>query len=98
MVDTESTFKADNKSLKYLDPKQERDYSILHKKFVLQFGKLLMLEMLILNVLELIVTIIGYINGDYDSMVIAKVFGISAAMQIFIFLHYKGCGKSLMYS
>lgn len=98
MVDTENTFQANKVSLMYIDPKLERDYSIIHNKFVMSFGKILMFEMLILNLLELIETIIGFLRGDIDSMIILKIFGISAGMQIFIYIHYKGCANCLGHS
>lgn len=98
MIDTENTFQANTYTLKYFDSKLEREYLIRHNKFVMNFGKILQLEVLILNILDMLITIISYSEGSIDRMVILKVFLISAALQLMIFIHYKSCTHSLMHS
>lgn len=84
----ENIYKQNYYSLKYQDDKIEHAYREHHYNFIQYFSKIVMIEVALLNMIDLIVTIIGYTEGRYQLETLLKGLFIAVAMQASMLIHY----------
>lgn len=66
--------------MEYVDKKLENEYSAYHIKFLMSFGKVLMIEILLHNLIDMFLAVWSHEEESLDGLSAFYVFLISAAL------------------